>query len=131
MKNAGGGGGYLSCTEGPQGICCDLPHHPLSNGSLQGTSTWLHFRTHPWMTYHGEGWLLGSWGRPKGLWQGYRLRELRGVVWAWPCSFSFNRLPALVPLKQPPLTSFGGRGRGFRGGKLSPEGGERAPAAQG
>lgn len=63
------------------------------------------------------------------MWQGYRLRELRGVVWAWPCSFSFNRLPALVPLKQPPLTSFGGRGRGYRGGKLGPEGGERAPAA--
>lgn len=75
-------------------------------------------------------WGLASGFLPKWVVAGGRLRELRGVVRAWPCSFSFTRLPALVPLTTAPLSlPLAGGARGYRGGKLGPEGGERAPAA--
>lgn len=61
---------------------------------------------------------------------GVQVRRPWGAARAWPCSRSFTRLPALVPLaNSPPPTSFGGRGRCDGGGKLGQWGGER-PAAE-
>lgn len=67
-----------------------------------------------------------------GWWPGSRLRKFRGAAGAWPCSYSFSGLPALVPLTTAPfLLPLAGGARGYRGGKLGPGAGREPRRGRG